>query len=311
MKNKYVLLMLLLVSAFSLTCLNSCSKGDDDAPDNNEKTPDVADEELKYEYKMLVDQFTADWCQYCPLAHYYMDVAKEEIGDKIVMLTWHADPLAEAAKEKMEELASNLGVGGYPTLFQGRYREFSYPTVLSDKNFDPKSDNDKLSKNIEKDFLDIIEESSPVGIAISSSLEKTKGRIEIEFAFPKDMSGLSYAAYVVEDKIIRPQVDATEGRLFPNLKFGDIEIMADGKKYDMEGLADFEHNDVVRGATGTVSVPKENMKEGSYKTTLDINYISENIENLKVVIVATDKRGISVNTQIAPGNTKVDFQIIK
>ena len=226
-----------------------------EAEANTEKDYEMVDENFKH--RVLIEDFTGTWCVNCPRVTYTLEeILEEDHHDKFVAVALHNgtnDPFAFVPYETelhgilAEKLAPNPDLISYP--FSPLNRTEIWTRESSHYNA--------------QQLLDMVQESSPVGIRIDSDLGDTDGSVIVSFKFNQDYNeSLKYIVYIVEDGLTYPQHDSS----------GLYGATEDGQ------IPDFVHNAVVKGMIGTdvlgTTIPANETKAGQIFTTgrLNVNY---------------------------------------
>ena len=299
-KNALIALFAFAIAGFSLT---SCSDSDDAPvtqdpienpnPDPNpDPNPNPNPVTTRYQHKVLIEDVTGTWCQYCPRVSYAIQQVKanEVHGDKVVPVAIHyspyvqyPDPMQISAGPILDELFSNsYGLTGYPFGLINRTNKWTSPE----------------NNNLAQVFNAINQQGSSVGIKISSNLTTTGGTITADFNFSEGYQNLKYTIYVLEHNVITPDSPQSNSTGY----------------FNGEG-ANFVHNDVLRAVSGTVtgntlgtvtagqSITKDNQ-------TVEYTLFNNDLSKVEVVVFVTDASGKVLNVQVAPANTAIEYQML-
>lgn len=239
-----------------------------------------------FAHKVLIEDFTGAWCQFCPLVAFDIEKLEAEKATMIEAIAIHNsypntklsdgsyDPFDfnPTARRKFEQ---KFKIQGYPAAFVNRVHDFR-----------------AKPKSVEESHLAV----SPIGIKISSKLGKTTGSVDVSVKFSEDFNQeLKYVVYIVEDHIIFRQSNNTP---YYTPKQGWVE--------------DFEHNNIVRaiplGFEGS-TIPSSNTSKNSEftQTDLAVSYESLRTKSLRVVVIITDASGKALNVQSAKANSTQDY----
>ncbi len=139
-----------------------------------------------YVHKVLIEDFTGTWCQWCPRVSHSIELVHRRT-ENVVVAALHRGASAGSQYDPFNladagALESALGVIGYPTAFINRSTAWTSP------------ENNNVSQPI-----DMIKEGSAYGIYISSELTTTSGTIDVSITFNKDLSNAKVVVYVMED----------------------------------------------------------------------------------------------------------------
>ncbi|WP_158962075.1 Omp28-related outer membrane protein [Myroides fluvii] len=136
--------------------------------------------------------------------------------------------------------------------------------------------------------MTLVEKTSTIGIKLNSVLSATAGYAEAEIAFSQDYEGLTMDYYIVEDDV----------------------------QHSQAGIgANYLHHAVLKGATPAItglSIPSAQSKKGNIFVAerFSSTYKLANESNLRVIVIIRDAQGNVLNVQDAKANTTKDFAII-
>lgn len=214
-----------------------------EAEAGTEKDYEMVGENFKH--RVLIEDFTGAWCVNCPRVTYTIEEELEpEHHDDFVTVAYHndsggSDPFAFNPYET--ELHGILAQKVHPN------PEFAaYP--FSTLNRTEMWNRDGQMYDVQQ-ALNLVQESSPVGIRIDSDLGEENGTVNVSFKFNQDYNEpLTYMVYIVEDGLVYPQHNSTP-------YFGGESL-----------VDDYIHNAAVKGFVGTnisgISIPTEETKTG-------------------------------------------------
>lgn len=106
---------------------------------------------------VLVEDYTATWCGYCPESMYHLEELKSKISANMVISAIHGGD--EFSFSKLESLASTYNVSGYPTKVVNRNSSLS------------------ISANNLKALVD---ESCPLGLSSTIQVDGNNAKIDIQ-----------------------------------------------------------------------------------------------------------------------------------
>lgn len=274
---------LALTLGFSST---SCS-----SDDSKETKTDEPTNSTTYQHKVLIEDATGTWCQFCPRVTYAIQKAKENQnqGDKVIAVAIHKgvsqypDPMQIPAGVTLDNTFSqSYGLTGYPFGLINRTEKWKSPE----------------NNNLAQVFNSINQKGSPVGIKISSNLNNTGGTISASFKFSKGYENLKYTIYVIENNVTTPQSPQSNSTGY----------------YDGQG-ANFVHNDVLRAVSGTATgntlgnvTANQEITKGDQ--TVSYSLFNNDLEKVEVVVFVSDASGKVLNVQSAHANTTVDYQLL-
>lgn len=281
--KKRILFGAFLALALGLT---STSCGSDDSKDSKTVEPTT---NATYQHKVLIEDATGTWCQYCPRVSYAIQKAKEnqEHGGKVVAVAIHkgvsqyADPMQIPAGVTIDNMFSqSYGLTGYPFGLINRTAKWKTP------------ENNSLSQV----FNAINKKGSHVGIKISSNLTNTGGTITANFKFSQGYEDLKYTIYVIENGVVTPQSPQSNSTGY----------------YGGQG-ANFVHNDVLRAVSGTATgntLGNVTVNQEVTKADQSVSYtlFNNDLTKVEVVVFVSDDSGKVLNVQSAHANQTVEYQ---
>ncbi|MFK8283173.1 Omp28-related outer membrane protein [Capnocytophaga cynodegmi] len=284
-----------LIAVLASLFMISCNKSDDSlgesnqGENNNPKDNGQTDDKVAFVYKVLVEDFTGTWCQYCPAVTRALQRAKNAdtpLKERFVVVAIHNGN----RKEPMEIIESyglinhfkklpNLNFQGFPWLIFNRNQElraFNAPT--------------RIFERLEKT------PTSPIGIKISSQLNTTGGNVSVSFKTTENLEGLKYHIFVTQDKLIYSQSDYQQGG-----------------KYDHN----FKHDEVLRSVYGKTSgnelgtlTKGQEVTKGNQQVSYELLQHTD-LDKVKVVVFVTNAAGAVVNVQEAKANQTKDYEYVK
>lgn len=270
MKINYIII--LFVTAF---LFNSCDEIN--RPYLQDGSDFVADTTKR---KVLLEEFTGHKCTNCPPAARIAKQLKEIYGDQLILMSIHEGILAFPSAEPFTynfvvpegseiddyyEAASGVGT---PT---GIVNRTMYKNLY---NVNPSEWSQAIDAQLEL--------TAPVMIDLQAGYNEQEREINLnaELTFMLDSDNLSYAAYILEDGIVKPQKD---------------------REAPVENVLDYVHNDVLRGSfrgTWGEEIPdmpadKDEIREISwdYLVPEDSDWVLENVKFVAIVF-DTDTREI-------------------
>lgn len=244
------------------------------------------DNATKFKHRTLVEDFTGAWCQYCPLVAYDIDQFETSDSDKFQAIAIHNGDAFAINNSARNSFERELGLDGYPFARVDRAVDFR------------RTPNSVITRH---------KESSPIGVKINSLLQDAFGAVTVSIKFGEDFNiPLKYAVFVLEDGLILPQVNTTQ--YYKTAPW----------TYEYPNTTNFVHNNTLRamyldGGFRGLQIPADLTKKGKEFSNSDITvtYKSENVDNLKVVVIVTDANsGEVLNTVVAKGNVNQDYQVI-
>jgi|GEM_PF-222375 len=239
-----------------------------------------------YTNKVLVEDFTGTWCQYCTRILWAIELVHRQT-DKVVVAAIHRgsnDPWNLSAGATLEGAFPSL-VGssfqGYPTALLNRSAEWNFPEHTTYLN----------------QPINMIKTNCKYGMAIASNLGASSGSVTVYFSFKENLSNARAVVYILEDNLIYNQAN-----YYTNLYGG------------ASTLVNFNHKDVVRRVASSSilgqDIPADQSVTGNvYAMSFSATYTSSNINNLKVMVVLLNSNGRVENVQVAPANSSQDYEL--
>ncbi|QKG79837.1 Omp28-related outer membrane protein [Tenuifilum thalassicum] len=232
--------------------------------------------EPKHVTNILIEDYTATWCGYCPRIHYAIkDVTSQ--NENIHALAIYQD--SDKKFQYFNQLASTFGVEGFPTAIVNRKATWDYPeTLLSLSSY--------------------LNSRSPLGISIETSYNNTTASIIVKVEYAKNIEDpLKLVVCLTESKLIGEQANYYD----------------DGNG---NPIKDFEHNHVLRRVItellgndiSTQETLKDNISTFTFNDISLESYNPANCEVIAFVTKANDKSVINVQG-VKLGEIK-DFQYL-
>lgn len=230
--------------------------------------------DAKHITNILIEDYTATWCGYCPRVHYAIKSVTEE-NSSIHAMAIYDD--SDKRYANISQMIAAFNITGYPTAMINRKDSWSYPENMSG-------------------LTDYLSTPSPLGIAIESSVSNSTANISVNVEYAKNFtSGLKIVVCLTESKLIGSQANYyNDGNGNP--------------------IINFEHNHVLRKASTDIfgdAIPstetvKDNVSTHTYTMSLD-GYV---IENCNIVAFVTDNSFKVLNVQEVKLGESKDFQYI-
>lgn len=262
-----------------------------------DEVPEVPVGDLKYQHRVLMEDFTGVQCGPCASAiraleklenHTYNGNGHTVSYADLVVVGIHvnipgADPLSITSFAYPLFDYYNTKVVNDPETQGMRWAPF---IVINGKTeWDTRTMSTVAGQNHPMTF---VQETSPIGIKISSGLGATSGYAEAEIAFSEDFENLSMDYYIVEDDVLHSQAG-----IGPN----------------------YRHHAVLRAATPPIrgiKIPSSQSKKGNIFVAerFTSTFKEAAVGNLRAIVVIRDQNGNVLNVQDAPANTTKDYTII-
>lgn len=283
--KKFIYQSLLLGAVvFAVSCDSSSDKNDDETQDPTE---------ARYTHKVLIEDTTGTWCQYCPRVSYALQQAKsnEANGENVVAIAFHLgisnypDPMQIAGGQPLYNFFSSKGLTGLPFAIINRDKVWRAPEP----------------NNLAQAFDAINQEGSSVGIKISSDLSTNGGKVSASFKFSEGYEDLKYTIFVIEHDVVTPQSPQQNTTSY----FG-------GTRVDK----DFVHQDVLRGFSGSITgnelgsvTPGEEVKFENQEVSF--NLFNNDLSKVEVVVFVSDADNKVLNVQNTYANQTIDYQLVE
>ncbi len=256
------------------------------------KNEEDLEKSISFEHRVLIEDFTGAWCQYCPLVAYDIELLEKDHSEKIQAIAIHNsqnnnasngghDPFDFFPKER-RAFESEMKVNGYP-----------FATINRKENF----------RTDYKRAIALHQPKSRIGIKISSEVYSSDAVVKVSIKFGEDYNAdLKYAVFLLEDHLLFRQANSTQyyGHLQKNGGFS----------------MDFEHNNTLVGMgtsfRGETIAASATVKGNEFNNdNIYFMHKAKDIKNTKIVVVVTNKDGETLNVLSAPANTTQDYQLVK
>lgn len=225
-----------------------------------------------FKKNIIVENYTATWCGFCPRVH---DAIIDAVSsnDRVIPIAVHiySDPFMFAS---YSVLTAEFGIEGWPTAMIDRDYKWPYPEN-------------------EEGLEEALDYNSALGLAITSTLNDNQLSVDAKVKFGKDLSGdFKIVVCLVEDNLIYDQENGyDDGRGNP--------------------IPDYEHNGVLR-AYGTDllgdDIPSgQAVKDNEYVKSVSFDLSSYSSSNCKIVAFVV-KNDQVINVRSAVANTSVTYE---
>lgn len=299
-KKKFLPVLLFGIASLGFV---GCSDSDDSTePQNTEVDFTKGD----YKQKVLIEDITSASCVWCPLGTIAIEgLENSDFKDRVIGVGVHGDFDVRNVKDPfvlpgLSRLTSALKMSGWPHLSFNRntsikgtdFQKFIPETSFGAYTFSP-TEFDKFQKK-----HNLLNEGSPIGIKIESSLTAASGKVDVSLKFSQSINQeLKYVVYILEDGLVFQQ--AQHNRLFGE--------QGNGGKWVMN----FVHDHVVRATNNFLgeSIAADQTKSSNeYKTSVSLSYELKDISNASVVVAVLDRDGNVLNAQKAKANVTQDYE---
>ena len=242
----------------------------------------VVNDVINFNKRVLIEDFTGTWCQFCPRVAYAIELVKAQTTDVVVTAIHRgADPYNFSGASVLE---NQIGVSGYPTAMLNRSTEWSYP---------------ETSTTSVNQAVNLTSGTNPkLGVALETTTTGNTSTVNVKVKFGKNFTNnLKLVVYALEDNLIYDQTNSTT-------YYGGVNP-----------IANFEHDHVLRAVltssilgeniTGTTNYNSEYSKSFTYTIPVAVN--ASNVRFVAFVIDATTNAAI--NSRDAGPNENQSFEI--
>lgn len=233
---------------------------------------------INFNKRVLIEDFTGTWCQYCPRVAYAIDQVNAQTTDAtIVAIHRGSDPYNFSGASALE---SQIGLVGYPTAMLNRTTEWTFPEP----------------SNIAQ-AVNLTTGANPkIGVALTTTTTGNTSSVQVKVKFGTNFSNLKLVVYALEDNLIYNQTNSTT-------------YYGGGNP-----LVGFEHDHVVRAVltssilgeaiTGNTNYNDEFSKSFTYTIPSTVN-----ASNVHFVAVVLDSSNTALNSRLAGANAAQSFEI--
>lgn len=239
---------------------------------------------INFNKRLLIEDFTGTWCQYCPRVAYAIDQVNAQTTDATIVAIHRngsgaSDPYNFSGASALE---SQIGLAGYPTAMLNRKTEWTYP---------------ETSTGSINQALALTTGINPkLGIAMTTTTTGSTSNIQVKVKFGKNFSNLKLVVYALEDNLIYNQTNSTT-------------YYGGGNP-----LVGFEHDHVVRAVltssilgeaiTGNTNYNDEFSKSFTYTIPSTVN-----ASNVHFVAVVLNSSNTALNSRSAGANATQSFEV--
>jgi thiol-disulfide isomerase/thioredoxin len=235
---------------------------------------------IRFNKKVLIEDFTGTWCGYCPRVSHAIDLVKAQTSDAVVVAIHRGnDPYNFTGAGALE---NQIGLTGYPTAMLNRNIDWEYPETST--------------SSVNQAVVMTVGANPKLGIAMETTTAGTTSTVDVKVKFGKPFTNLKLVVYALENGLIYDQTNYTS-------YFGGSST-----------IANFEHNHVLRSVL-TSSILGEDI---TGNTNFDDNFTksftytipsSVNASNVQFVAVVLDSNGRAVNSRTVGANEIQTFEI--
>ena len=233
---------------------------------------------INFNKRVLIEDFTGTWCQYCPRVSHAIDLVKAQTSDAtIVAIHRGNDPYNFSGASALE---SQIGLVGYPTAMLNRTTEWAFPEP----------------SNIAQ-AVNLTTGTNPkIGVALITTTTGNTSSVQVKVKFGTNFSNLKLVVYALEDNLIYNQTNSTT-------------YYGGGNP-----LVGFEHDHVVRAVltssilgeviTGNTNYNDEFSKSFTYTIPSTVN-----ASNVHFVAVVLNSSNTALNSRSAGANATQSFEV--
>ncbi|MQP51919.1 MULTISPECIES: Omp28-related outer membrane protein [unclassified Flavobacterium] len=240
----------------------------------------TVNEVINFNKRVLIEDFTGTWCQYCPRVAYAIELIEAETSDVVITAIHRGnDPYNFSGASVLE---NQIGLSGYPTAMLNRSTEWSYP---------------ETSTTAINQALNLTTGINPkLGVALETSTSGNTSTVNVKVKYGKSFNNLKLVVYALEDHLIYNQTNST------TYYGGSNPIVG------------FEHNHVLRAVlsssilgetiTGAMGYNDEFSKSFTYTIPSSVN-----ASNVRFVAFVVDSTNAALNSRDAGPNETQTFEI--
>lgn len=227
--------------------------------------------------KVVIEDYTGTWCGYCPRITAAIEAVREETSDIAAIAIHNGDDLSLPFEELIRQ---EFNVKGFPSGRINRTMPWNIPHSA-------------------EDITEFAGTNTDTGIGINSQIDGNTLSVEVSVASEANMDNKKLVVYLVEDGILRDQVN-----YFDNDPSSPYYQMGNP-------IVDFEHNDVLRASLSDIfgdAIPNTASLE-EYKASYTLELLPEYVvDKLHVIAMIVEQDNTAVNSQIASVNTNKAYE---
>lgn len=242
----------------------------------------VVNDVINFNKRVLIEDFTGTWCQFCPRVAYAIELVKAQTTDVVVTAIHRGstDPYNFSGASVLED---QIGLSGYPTAMLNRSTEWSYP---------------ETSTTSVNQAVNLTSGTNPkLGVALETSTTGNTSTVNVKVKFGKNFNNnLKLVVYALEDNLIYNQTNSTT-------YYGGANP-----------IVNFEHDHVLRAVlsssilgeniTGSTNYNDEFTKSFTYTIPSTVN-----ASNVRFVAFVIDSTNAALNSREAGPNESQSFEI--
>ena len=235
---------------------------------------------INFNKRVLVEDYTGTWCQYCPRVSYSISQVRAQTNDAVVVAIHRgaSDPYNFSAASVLESM---IGLTGYPTAMLNRKTDWTYP------------ENNNVNQ-----VVNLTSGTNPrIGLAMTNSVNSANGNVtvQVNVKFGKNFSGLKLVVYALEDNLLYNQTNSTSF-------YGGVNP-----------IVGFNHKDVLRAFLTTNilgdDIPGATTVNGVYTRSFVYNLGGAQAANIHFAAFVVDSAGNALNSRDALANETQTFEV--
>jgi len=201
---------------------------------------------------VLVEDYTATWCGYCPESMYHLEELKSKTSANMVITAIHGDD--EFTFSKIGSLASTYNISGYPTKIVNRKPSISIT---------------------ESSLKDLVKESCPLGLSSSIQVDGNNAKIDVQLETYQTTQDIKLVVALCDNNQLADQSN------YYNNDTNSAFYQA-GEK-----MKNFQHNYILRKTLTDLygdAIPNEKLTQGSsYKLSYTTDVSKYNKAHLSII----------------------------
>ena len=238
---------------------------------------------INFNKRVLIEDFTGTWCQYCPRVSYAIELVNAQTSDAtIVAIHRYNSSIDPFNFSGATDLENQIGLSGYPTAMLNRTTEWNYPETATTSI----SQAVNLTSGV----------NPKLGVAMETTTSGNTSTVNVKVKFGKNFSNLKLVVYALEDNLIYNQTNSTS-------YYGGANP-----------IVGFEHDHVLRAVlsssilgetiTGSTNLNDEFSKSFTYNIPANVN-----ASNVRFVAFVIDSSNKALNSREAGPNETQSFEI--
>ena len=240
----------------------------------------VVNNVINFNKRVLIEDFTGTWCQFCPRVSYAIELVHAQTSDVVVTAIHRgSDPYNFTGATALE---NQIGLSGYPTAMLNRNTEWNYP---------------ETSTASVSQAVNLTSGVNPkLGVAMETTTSGNTSTVNVKVKFGKNFSNLKLVVYALEDNLIYNQTNSTS-------YYGGANP-----------IVGFEHDHMLRAVlsssilgetiTGSTNLNDEFSKSFTYNIPANVN-----ASNVRFVAFVIDSSNKALNSREAGPNETQSFEI--